>query len=502
MSDHVTDNSMNQLNYHQKTNNNYTGAMNNNNNYCQRQDFSSNSQQYNYNSNHNNQMMHQQQYNQDHNHNTIDSNSSIPIKIVEATKNVNPNANANETKKEELSFQQTLADDPYWQEPSQSLVNEMVELLDKYFSDENLMKDKFLLKHVRRNKAGYVSVKLLTSFKKLKYLSKTDWRVTAYAISKSRTLELNHSGTKVRRLQALPEINMPTTSIKMLLIKLPDSLEGVFNPDANNNNNHEEFTNYGIENISPKLSGFGRLNSCKIVRPGEGLPAELRNHVGKHLELGTRYCAVVEFEKTEDCQVAHRVLSRNIRALKLAREKSNVAIETTLLIRGKDGSVVNPDYQHKQNSKENQSSGDSIQIPTEQKSPEITIAAEITSEKASGDATDNHQLTNLTLVEDEMINNPEEQQIEDEMIASINQAQEENKKFHMKLQLPESIKLEDIEGWQVCLLGSGRNPRRATKPGPPGKMGRIRTDSEGRTRQASDSSSFSMGYGFGYFEGF
>ena len=67
------------------------------------------------------------------------------------------------------SFEESLRDDQNWREPDRSLVAEMVNLLDQYFSDENLQKDKFLLKHVRRNRAGFVSVKLLTSFKKLKY---------------------------------------------------------------------------------------------------------------------------------------------------------------------------------------------------------------------------------------------------------------------------------------------------------------------------------------------
>lgn len=39
--------------------------------------------------------------------------------------------------------------------------------IEYYLSDENLEHDAFLLKHVRRNKLGFVSVKLLTSFKKV-----------------------------------------------------------------------------------------------------------------------------------------------------------------------------------------------------------------------------------------------------------------------------------------------------------------------------------------------
>ena len=55
-----------------------------------------------------------------------------------------------------------------WQPPDEELIKKLVDQIEFYFSDENLEKDAFLLKHVRRNKLGYVSVKLLTSFKKVR----------------------------------------------------------------------------------------------------------------------------------------------------------------------------------------------------------------------------------------------------------------------------------------------------------------------------------------------
>lgn len=54
-----------------------------------------------------------------------------------------------------------------WKPPDQELIRKLVDQIEFYFSDANLEKDAFLLKHVRRNKLGYVSVKLLTSFKKV-----------------------------------------------------------------------------------------------------------------------------------------------------------------------------------------------------------------------------------------------------------------------------------------------------------------------------------------------
>ena len=58
------------------------------------------------------------------------------------------------------------ADD--WVPPNADPIRKMVSQIEHYLSDENSAKDAFLLKHVRRNKMGYVNIKLLTSFKKVR----------------------------------------------------------------------------------------------------------------------------------------------------------------------------------------------------------------------------------------------------------------------------------------------------------------------------------------------
>jgi la-related protein 6 len=66
-----------------------------------------------------------------------------------------------------------------------------------YFSDANITKDKFLLKHVRRNKEGFVSLKLVASFKRVKHLTR-DWRQVTEAVErKAERLEVNAARTKV-----------------------------------------------------------------------------------------------------------------------------------------------------------------------------------------------------------------------------------------------------------------------------------------------------------------
>ena len=94
-------------------------------------------------------------------------------------------------------FLQAKEEMPPMEEPNDDLCEQIVQQVEFYFSDANITKDKFLLKHVKRNKEGFVSLKLISSFKRVKHLTK-DWRQVAVAIErKSNKLEVNDLKTKV-----------------------------------------------------------------------------------------------------------------------------------------------------------------------------------------------------------------------------------------------------------------------------------------------------------------
>lgn len=60
--------------------------------------------------------------------------------------------------------------DEGWSTPVADLKQKIAARLENYLTNESLSEDAFLLKHVQRNKKGYVSVKLLTSFKKVGFI--------------------------------------------------------------------------------------------------------------------------------------------------------------------------------------------------------------------------------------------------------------------------------------------------------------------------------------------
>merc|ERR1712186_55684 len=116
--------------------------------------------------------------------------------------------------------EETIKEETPFEEPDEELCAKIVQQVEFYFSDANITKDKFILKHVKRNKEGFVSLKLISSFKRVKHLTK-DWRQVAVAIErKSKKLEVNDLKTKVRRLDALPEYDETTPSRTVVALNL------------------------------------------------------------------------------------------------------------------------------------------------------------------------------------------------------------------------------------------------------------------------------------------
>ncbi|KAM9265446.1 la-related protein 6-like [Morus bassanus] len=184
--------------------------------------------------------------------------------------------------------------------PDPQLVQRIVSQVEFYLSDENLAKDAFLLKHVQKNKMGFVSIKLLTSFKKVKYLTR-DWRLTLYALQFSELLEVNKEGTKVRRRVPVPEslLSIPPSKLLLAWELLPQE-QDVLLPLQKN----------FIETITRMFSPFGAIASIRILRPGRKLPSDVRKYTSRFPELLSKCCALVEYESLESARRAFENLGR------------------------------------------------------------------------------------------------------------------------------------------------------------------------------------------------
>ena len=168
--------------------------------------------------------------------------------------------------------------------PDDDLKAKIISQVEFYFSDANILKDTFLLKHVRRNKLGYVSCKLITGFRKVKSLTK-DFRVVAYSLRSSESMEVNEEGTKIRRKSPLPDYDETVPSRSIVVMNLPQE-------------------NPSIESVAEIFSDCGDIALVRILKPGKSIPTDLQRFARKHPEMGEKVCAIVEFELHEHAQKA------------------------------------------------------------------------------------------------------------------------------------------------------------------------------------------------------
>lgn len=196
------------------------------------------------------------------------------------------------------------------------------------FSDGYLAEDGFLLKHVQKNKQGYVSLKLLTCLKKVNRLFltfcaaiwiktvqikkkkreqswvcpcllqikalTTDWYLTLAVADCSDLLEVNDECTKVRRKEPLPQWLMGSPTSRLLLV-WNDSDDQRKETGATGASKHPSL----LLKVLEKFTSPSSISSIWILRPGETLPKELQCYAKRHKELGQHVCAVVKFNQLE-----------------------------------------------------------------------------------------------------------------------------------------------------------------------------------------------------------
>lgn len=175
--------------------------------------------------------------------------------------------------------------------PSNDLCGEITKQTEFFFSNSNITKDTFLLKHVKRNKEGFVNLKLLISaYKPIKRLTQ-DWRQIAFAVKKCSTkLEVNEQETKIRRIDQIPSYDPTTPSKTVVATNFPMS-----SPT--------------IRDVVNIFSSCGEIVQVRILRPGNPTSGDVKKYLAIHPEMEGKVCAFVEFENHELAQKAIRELN-------------------------------------------------------------------------------------------------------------------------------------------------------------------------------------------------
>jgi len=184
--------------------------------------------------------------------------------------------------------------------PEPEVIRQICLQVEEYLSDAYLANDKYLLRQLRSKSEGYLSVKLLTSFKKIKKLTR-DWRVTSYALRMSNKVELSSDGNRVKRIANLPDnLRRGRTMTSILAIRVPNDWST-------------------LEAITNIFSAYGNITLARVLRPGRPIPADLRNYATQIPDMGNTTCAVVDFDSTDSAHECCRGLrDQNLHGMRIA----------------------------------------------------------------------------------------------------------------------------------------------------------------------------------------
>ncbi len=190
----------------------------------------------------------------------------------------------------------------------------VLQQIEWYFSDENLRKDAFLMKHIARNKQGYVSLKLVASLRKIKSITK-DCKMVADSIKCSKFVELSDDGTKVRRIQAVPTVDYSSIPKTIIITRYPSD-----NPD--------------ILQIQDEYSRYGQVSRVIILNPGKSVPLFVKSCKSRFPCIGKDVCILVEYGTIEMARKAYKECKQSWRqtaTVQLLSQHDETVIEDKMI---------------------------------------------------------------------------------------------------------------------------------------------------------------------------
>jgi len=174
-------------------------------------------------------------------------------------------------------------------ESDNELSQKIITQVEYYFSDKNLVKDSYLMQRINRDKRGYVELKLIASFKKMKKL-KQDIDVIATALRNSKNLEVNKAGTMVRRIAPLPVTKEEAAALKTVVaVNFSES-----------------------SNLAEQFGQSGTVTRVRVVSKNDTVPSDVRKHLRRSLDDGGRAVtafALIEYDDDKCAQAACETLT-------------------------------------------------------------------------------------------------------------------------------------------------------------------------------------------------
>ncbi|KAK9813102.1 hypothetical protein WJX72_009094 [[Myrmecia] bisecta] len=161
-----------------------------------------------------------------------------------------------------------------------------------YFSDVNLPTDVFMLKQVQRTPEGWVPLKVLAGFNRMKTLTR-DLRLVRAALETSTELELSPDQQRVRRKAPLPEVDrIDVLERSVIADNLPEKPS--------------------IDAMNELFGRCGEVVMVRICHRGSGPKSTAQTVKRADLVTSNQTHAIVEFKTVEEAaRAVHELTDAN-----------------------------------------------------------------------------------------------------------------------------------------------------------------------------------------------
>eukprot|EP00659_Diplonema_papillatum_P020666 gene20666-31844_t len=154
-------------------------------------------------------------------------------------------------------------------------------LMSFYFSNGNIMQDKFLLAQVKENEGGFVQLQTLCTFNKVKSIT-TDPEDLAKAVAGTKGLELSEDKKAVKRTEPLPEKWDP---IPRSIYAKGDTIEAATHEELT-----EFFAQYGsVNRVTKRSINKKNADGSRAWKPSCYIEFSSEEEAKKALEAAPEY---------------------------------------------------------------------------------------------------------------------------------------------------------------------------------------------------------------------
>ena len=175
-------------------------------------------------------------------------------------------------------------------ELDEEIKRKILEQVEFYFSDANVTKDKELAKQIRRNEMGYVSIKWITSFRKIQALTQ-DWKAVSRVLAQSAQLKVSTDKKMVRRKHPIPKKSDQFADRTVMASNLP-------------------LSERSVDSVKEYFRAFGKVTLVRFLMAGKPYPDDIGNlHLTAWRGSPASDMVAVEFDCVEGAELAVLKLS-------------------------------------------------------------------------------------------------------------------------------------------------------------------------------------------------